>query len=95
MYPCRGGMPLIGIQKVFKRERVRGRIPLINFHQMGRDVDAVLNFLLTPEKFNGKNLSTLDALRQRRFTHRTSSEVSDDGVLNQENLDEGFFFAFF
>ncbi len=79
-----------GIQKGTSQRRV----PLINFHQMGRNVDAVLNFLLTPGKFNGKNLTTIDGLRQRGFTHRTI-DVSDDGVLNQGNLDEGFFFAFF
>ncbi len=87
-------MVLIGIWTVFKREQVRGGLPLINFHKMRRDFDSVLYFLLTPEKFNGKKLRTIDELRQRRFTHRAIKE-SDDGVLNQGNLDEGFFFAIF
>lgn len=79
-----------GIQK----GTIQRGVPLSNFHQMRRAVDSVQYFLLTPDKFNGNYLNTIDELRQRRFIHR-AIEVSDDGVLNQENLDEGFFFVVF
>jgi len=47
---------------------------------------------LTHICFNGKSSNTIDELRQRRLDYRIY-EKSDDEVLNQENLDEGFFFA--
>ena len=61
---------------------------------MRRDDYSILYFPLTPDYFNGKNLTTIDDLKQCRFIHR-AIKVSDDGVLNQKNLDEGFFFAVF
>ena len=64
---------------------------MISIHGRGRDGDSCVHFLLTAYDFSGKHAFafTIAEFRQRRLSLTTLKP--DDEVLNQGNLDEGFF----
>jgi hypothetical protein len=76
-----------------KRNYLVRVIPVSQVYGGTRNSNPGDSVLLTQENGNGKKSITVDQLRQRRLGG-SIQENSDDEVLNQENLAEGFFFAF-